>query len=455
MSEVPVAVVWLVSAVLVEAACIDGRQLRVPNWLTYHFMVVGLAFWVYFGGVAGLLWSLEGLAVGLVALLPLYAIGGMGAGDVKLLAGVGAWIGTRAHPGGLRGHRPGGRRPRRGHDPGVGRPDPALGDVPGHRPRDPDDSRSRGAGGPCRRTEENHDAAPLRDPHRPRVDRLLRMDEAFLLNPRHRGGLARAGGAAACGGDLNGWKGSSAHERQIAGGSGSCGRPGPGGHVRDSPPDEQACRRRGRDPGGSRGHPGLQGRGDPQGRHGAGGPQGQARHSARCVLLVQGRGRAMGQDHHAGRGYDPGQEARAEGHASGAGRQHPAGHEGLRGGGQRAVGSLRFRPPRASRGHRAVRGERQGPAAAWSDHPPGRPGPRGGTGIHAPRREGCPDQDGHRRGLSRAGRCPRGGPGQRDAFAVASRGQRPYRRRTYHAESPRKMRRRRPPGSSSRKSWRK
>ena len=37
-------------------------------------------------------YSLIGTAVGLVLLLPAYAIGGMGAGDVKLLAGVGAWV---------------------------------------------------------------------------------------------------------------------------------------------------------------------------------------------------------------------------------------------------------------------------------------------------------------------------------------------------------------------------
>jgi prepilin peptidase CpaA len=37
--------------------------------------------------------SLSGAIVGLLTLLPLYAIGGMGAGDVKLMAGVGAWIG--------------------------------------------------------------------------------------------------------------------------------------------------------------------------------------------------------------------------------------------------------------------------------------------------------------------------------------------------------------------------
>ena len=39
-------------------------------------------------------WSLAGTAVGLALLLPAYAIGGMGAGDVKLLAGVGAWVGV-------------------------------------------------------------------------------------------------------------------------------------------------------------------------------------------------------------------------------------------------------------------------------------------------------------------------------------------------------------------------
>ena len=44
MTQVPQAVIWLVSAVLVEAAVIDGRQLRVPNWLTFHFALGGLVF---------------------------------------------------------------------------------------------------------------------------------------------------------------------------------------------------------------------------------------------------------------------------------------------------------------------------------------------------------------------------------------------------------------------------
>ena len=84
--------IWLVSVVLVVAAVIDGVQLRVPNWVTYPLVFAG---WVYSGvafGWEGFGWSLGGTAVGLACLLPLYAVGGMGAGDVKLLAGVGAWI---------------------------------------------------------------------------------------------------------------------------------------------------------------------------------------------------------------------------------------------------------------------------------------------------------------------------------------------------------------------------
>lgn len=93
MTEVSPQVAWLVSAILVEAAVIDGKQLRVPNWLTFHFVLGGLAFAAWSGGRDALLWSLAGSVVGLITLLPLYSIGGMGAGDVKLMAGVGAWMG--------------------------------------------------------------------------------------------------------------------------------------------------------------------------------------------------------------------------------------------------------------------------------------------------------------------------------------------------------------------------
>jgi prepilin peptidase CpaA len=84
--------IWVVSIVLVVAAVIDGVQLKVPNWLTYSLIISGWVYSLVAFGWSGLGWSLVGTAVGLALLLPAYAIGGMGAGDVKLLAGVGAWV---------------------------------------------------------------------------------------------------------------------------------------------------------------------------------------------------------------------------------------------------------------------------------------------------------------------------------------------------------------------------
>lgn len=87
--------VWLVAIILVVAALIDGLKLKVPNWLTYPMILSGVVYSAGFSpyaGWEGLWYSLLGTAVGLALLLPAYAIGGMGAGDVKLLAGVGAWM---------------------------------------------------------------------------------------------------------------------------------------------------------------------------------------------------------------------------------------------------------------------------------------------------------------------------------------------------------------------------
>jgi prepilin peptidase CpaA len=85
-------IVWVVTAVLVLAAVIDGYKLKVPNWITFPLIFSGWVYSAYAFGAAGLGWSLLGTVVGLALLMPAYAIGGMGAGDVKLLAGVGAWV---------------------------------------------------------------------------------------------------------------------------------------------------------------------------------------------------------------------------------------------------------------------------------------------------------------------------------------------------------------------------
>ena len=94
--------VKLVAITLILAAWIDGKVLRVPNWLTYPMAFSGLAWHAYSGGMGdwsdgGFCGSLAALGVGLACLLPIYAVGGMGAGDVKLMAGMGAWLANSTH----------------------------------------------------------------------------------------------------------------------------------------------------------------------------------------------------------------------------------------------------------------------------------------------------------------------------------------------------------------------
>jgi prepilin peptidase CpaA len=88
---------------LVVAAAIDVRTMRIPNWLTVCGALIGLVLnaamqWQLLGplwALDGLLWALGGMAAGLALFLPLYLLRVMGAGDVKLMAMVGAFVGVQ------------------------------------------------------------------------------------------------------------------------------------------------------------------------------------------------------------------------------------------------------------------------------------------------------------------------------------------------------------------------
>ena len=68
----------------------DTRRGRIPNWLTFPALGLGVALHSFVGGGDGLLFAAEGAALGLGLFLVPFLIGGMGAGDVKLLAALGA-----------------------------------------------------------------------------------------------------------------------------------------------------------------------------------------------------------------------------------------------------------------------------------------------------------------------------------------------------------------------------
>jgi prepilin peptidase CpaA len=75
------------------AAVIDWRHRRIPNWLTFLMALSGIASSFMAGAVAHPSQVIPGLFVGFAIPFVLFAMGALGGGDVKLLAGVGAWVG--------------------------------------------------------------------------------------------------------------------------------------------------------------------------------------------------------------------------------------------------------------------------------------------------------------------------------------------------------------------------
>ena len=75
------------------AAYIDVRERRIPNWLNLLIILSGIAQSFFATRLVGPGMSVLGLFVGATIPFVLFAIGALGAGDVKLMAGVGAWVG--------------------------------------------------------------------------------------------------------------------------------------------------------------------------------------------------------------------------------------------------------------------------------------------------------------------------------------------------------------------------
>jgi prepilin peptidase CpaA len=83
----------VLAAGLAAAVFIDMRSRRIPNWLTASMAVAGLIMAA--AGISGLTLGQAalGLSLGLLLMLPGHALGATGAGDVKLMAAIGAILG--------------------------------------------------------------------------------------------------------------------------------------------------------------------------------------------------------------------------------------------------------------------------------------------------------------------------------------------------------------------------
>jgi prepilin peptidase CpaA len=84
---------WPTLIVVMIATVTDLRSRRIPNWLVFPYWLAGTVVQCVRSGWHGLGQSLAGAGLALLVFGVFFIMGGMGAGDVKLCAAVGAWIG--------------------------------------------------------------------------------------------------------------------------------------------------------------------------------------------------------------------------------------------------------------------------------------------------------------------------------------------------------------------------
>ncbi|MBZ5602231.1 MAG: A24 family peptidase [Acidobacteriia bacterium] len=89
------AQVWIAILVGLAAIVDDLRRRHIANWIPAAALAGGFGWQIGQHGWMGSLYALGGAAAGFSVFLVFYLLGGMGGGDVKLMAGFGALLGTR------------------------------------------------------------------------------------------------------------------------------------------------------------------------------------------------------------------------------------------------------------------------------------------------------------------------------------------------------------------------
>jgi prepilin peptidase CpaA len=88
-----IAPIHIAAAVAIVACITDLRSRRIPNALTFGATLVAFGVHAFSSGASGVLSSGAGWLVGIALFFPFFALGGLGAGDVKLLGAIGALLG--------------------------------------------------------------------------------------------------------------------------------------------------------------------------------------------------------------------------------------------------------------------------------------------------------------------------------------------------------------------------
>jgi prepilin peptidase CpaA len=87
---------WILISLVLLVAQRDLRHYKITNLSVLATLIAGIAWNIWFHRTQGLQHSIGGILAGGGILLPLYALGGLTAGDVKWQAALGAWYGPKA-----------------------------------------------------------------------------------------------------------------------------------------------------------------------------------------------------------------------------------------------------------------------------------------------------------------------------------------------------------------------
>ena len=93
MNESMDLLAWMAIVLGCAAAFDDLRRRAISNWITVTGVLAGLLYHTVRGGIGGLGSAVAGMVFGFVVFLICYWLGGLGAGDLKLMAAFGAMLG--------------------------------------------------------------------------------------------------------------------------------------------------------------------------------------------------------------------------------------------------------------------------------------------------------------------------------------------------------------------------